>query len=368
MLRMLKRIAVGALALIVLLCAAGLGYRAYVQHSIRESTRITAPEGIESLERIRIGGVDQWVLIRGRDRRNPVMLYLHGGPGAPIIPSARDVGVKAGLEQHFVMVYWDQRGSGKSFDAGVPASAMTIDQFVADAHDLTELLRQRFNAPKIYLLGRSWGSIIGVLTAQRYPDLFYAYIGVGQVVNVRENERLSYQFALDRARATANQQAIQDLTAIGAPPYDYKKLLVERKWVRAFGGLLHEQGQAEGFVNLGTIGLFAATPEYSLGDLLNSARDPYYSLRLLWNDKLLQVDLFSQAPILKVPVYLLEGRYDETAPSSIAERYYQQLQAPQKALIWFDDSAHMVEFEQPQPFADALVGRVLRETYRAPSS
>lgn len=135
------------------------------------------------------------------------------------------------------MVYWDQRGAGKSYHAGIPVESMNIEQFLADTLELVAILRTRFNTSKIYLVGHSRGSLLGVLTIARHPELFYAYVGIGQAVDVQENENASYQFALDAAVKTANRRALQQLTAIGPPPYPtYKEMLVEWRWVERFGG------------------------------------------------------------------------------------------------------------------------------------
>ena len=145
------------------------------------------PDSIASLERVMLGGVEQGMLIRGSNVDNPVLLYLHGGPGTSELGMVRQHNMPA-LEKHFTVVVWDQRGAGMSYSARHPESAMTVEQFIADTHELTQLLRQRFGQAKVYLVGHSWGSALGVLTAQRYPDLHHAYVGVGQVV--RRDQRL----------------------------------------------------------------------------------------------------------------------------------------------------------------------------------
>ena len=142
---------------------------------------------ITSLEKIELGDINQWISIRGRNTANPILLYLHGGPGTPVMPLFRHF--QAPLEDHFIVVQWEQRGAGKSFSWKIPKETMTIEQFISDLQVLIELLRKRFNKEKIYLMGHSWGSVFGTYTVQRYPELFYAYIGVGQATDKLRQKR-----------------------------------------------------------------------------------------------------------------------------------------------------------------------------------
>jgi pimeloyl-ACP methyl ester carboxylesterase len=318
---------------------------------------------LNALARIPLGGMDQWIFVQGQKESNPVLLFLHGGPGVPIIPFVRDVDAHDKLREHFVMVYWDQRGAGHSYHAGIPVESMNLAQFLADTHDLVEILRTRFHTSKIYLAGHSWGSLLGVLTVARYPELFHAYIGIGQAVDLRENERVSYQFAVDAAVKTDNRSALQQLTTIGPPPYPtYKEMLVERKWVKRFGGE-RRVANASPISPLGTVDHAISSSTLPFLDTLDWLHGPYFSLKYLW-DELQSVNLFRQAPTLEVPVYFLAGKYDYCAPSLIVQRYYRELHAPQgKTFIWFDHSAHAPPAEEPNKFYEVLVNRVLPETY-----
>ncbi len=166
-----KRLLLRTVLVMVVLGIAGLiialGMRRSAQKGIAEATKIAVPPGIDSLERVRLGGVDQWILIRGHDASDEVLLFIHGGPGVPNMPLSH---LNADLEKRFVVVQWDQRGAGKSFSTSVPPEAMKIDQFVSDARALTQLLIERFDKDKIYLLGHSWGSVIGAKAAARYLE------------------------------------------------------------------------------------------------------------------------------------------------------------------------------------------------------
>jgi pimeloyl-ACP methyl ester carboxylesterase len=328
---------------------------------VRRQTRITSANGVESLEKIRLGGVDQWISVRGWNKSNPVMLFLHGGPGAGDIITARNTDIA--LARHFVVVRWDQRGAGKSYSSKIPIDSMNIEQFVSDTIELVERLRDRFNVSRIYLVGHSWGSELGILAVDRHPEYFHSFVGIGQLVDVRENEIISYQFALDKAAESGNQKALRKLKKIGPPPHDYKKLLIQRKWLEKFGGVHHKKEIS--FAYFCRIG--AVSPDITLYDGFRYLRGQYFSLEHMWEKELYRINLFTSVPKIDVPIYFFLGRYDYNTPSEIVERYCEQLQAPKgKTVIWFENSAHIIPHEEPELFCDMLVNKVLKETYSAP--
>jgi len=331
-------------------------YRSYLQHEIRKKTKIRTPNGIDSLEEVVIGGLKQWILIRGSDKSNPVLLFLHGGPGSADIFLARHF--DGNLVDHFVVVHWDQRGAGKSYSSDIPVETMNRDQFVSDIRELSELLAKRFGVPRIYLVGHSWGSEIGALAAARYPELFSAFVGVGQVVEKNEQEEISYRFVLGMAKKANNEIAIQELEGTGPPPYaGYREMELERKWLETFGGVTHNNTLT--FNDYLKIGL--TSPDYDLLDGLRFFRGQEFSEEHLWKERL-HTNLFEEAPRIDVPVYFFAGRYDYNTPSELTERYFQQLDAPRgKHLVWFENSGHMVPYEEPEKYCDELQ-RVLAET------
>lgn len=360
MLRRRKFIPVPILVLLIVPWAVLFFYQKYLQQKVIHDTSIIPPEGINSLEKIRLGGIDQWVLIRGWDRMNPVLLFLHGGPGAPLFTYCRDIGVTAKLEQHFVMVYWEQRGTGKSFSPSIPAETMTIEQFVSDTHELSQILRKRFGVERIFLLGRSWGSLIGILCAHRHPEIFHAYVGIGQMVNPTENDSISYQFTLETAASLGNEEAVEELKEIGPPPYDHRDLRVQRRWLTSFSNIPDSQEPSSKKRLL-------STPEYSLFDIIKMGIDPYFSTKHLWDEELYQMNLMEQAPSIEVPVYFLVGRHDYFTPSQLVVEYYERLIAPQgKELIWFEESGHEPELQEPEKFYDIMVNKVLKEINNPP--
>ncbi|HCY74512.1 MAG TPA: alpha/beta hydrolase [Ignavibacteriales bacterium] len=311
---------------------------------------------IASLEKVKLGGQDQWILIRGADITKPIILFLHGGPGTSNMGLLR--GQSSELEKYFVVVSWDQRGAGKSFSAKNPESSMTINQFIRDTYELVNLLRNRFNQNKIFLAGHSWGSVLGVLTVKEYPELFYSYIGIGQTVHMLENEKTSYQWTLEQAKNAKDEKAVKVLNDIGIPPYSgnwQKKFMLQRRLLGKFGGEFY--GSSKGAFPIVIKSLLLAT-EYSFMDKINFFRGIFNSVRLLWPE-LMKVNLNLQAPELKVPVFFILGRHDFEAPSVLAENYFNNLIAPYKELIWFENSAHMPNTEENKKFDNLIINKIL---------
>jgi len=312
--------------------------------------------GVAVLERIRLGASDQWILLRGEVVENPVILFLHGGPGAAQLTSYRRA--TRDLERSFVVVNWDQRGAGKSYRAIRDTARMNVEQFVEDTRDLTLLLRKRLRKDRIILVGHSWGSVIGALTAARYPELFYCYVGVGQVANMKEGEAASYRWTLDRAREHGDRRAIRTLEAIGPPPYrrDWQaSTLTQRKLLARFGGEVYGSGMGALRMVLGGL---AWSREYTIRDRLNFFRGVVGSMRLLWPE-LMEVDLVALLPELKIPVVFVEGRFDWEVPSVLAARYFEVLKAPSKSLVWFEESAHLPYWEEQRAFNRMMVEKIL---------
>ena len=342
--------------------SAGLGGLAVLRFVLPASTpRIRArgkagPGGVTALERIRIGGSDQWILERSEDIRNPVVLFLHGGPGTSQLTSnRRDT---RGLEKYFTVVNWDQRGAGKSYGAIRDPGRMNIRQFVADTRELTVYLLEKFHQDRLVLVGHSWGTVVGALVVSKYPELYSCYVGIGQIGKMAEGEAASYRWTLEQARELHKRRAVDALVAMGPPPYEgdwQKKTITQRSYLARFGGEVHRSRfGASGRVVTGL--LFSR--EYTLADRVNAVRGILGSMRLLW-PKLLGVDLFDSVPEMKVPVFLIEGRHDHECPSEIAERYFNALRAPAKQLIWFDRSAHLPNAEERDRFNKIMAAEIL---------
>ena len=193
--------------------------RAEVASSIAEIRKIASENGIDELRTVPIGGIQQWLSIRGRDRRNPILLFIHGGPASPEMPTSW--AYQDGWEDYFTVVQWDQRGTGKTFNANDPAvvgPTISAERMELDAEEVVQYLRTTYHQQKIFVLGHSWGSILGLELAARHPEWLYAYIGMGQVISVRDNERLNYAFALKAAETAGNQEALTQLRSIAPYP------------------------------------------------------------------------------------------------------------------------------------------------------
>ena len=322
--------------------------RAIWQQRTAARIKIVSAKGIDSLEKIKLGGVDQWILIRGWNRNNPVLLLMHGGPGFPCMPFAH---VAAELEKRFVVVHWDQRGAGKSYSPSIPASSMNMKQFVADTLELTDLLRARFNQPRILLGAHSWGSMIAALAVAQAPERFSAYLAVSQAANAPESERLMYRWALEKAAEKGNQKAISQLKEIGSPPYerfaDYNKMT---GWIGRFSSEEHQAPSRGGALfdwplsRHSTLGQIWCAYRWGQGLVLPSLARSFLRHRS------------SQAgSATRCAGFLFLGRHDHTATASaaMAERYFQALDAPRgKRLIWFENSGHWPQLEESERFQE----------------
>lgn len=319
----------------------------------RYKTR-TPAKAISILEQVNLGGVDQWILIRGQHPENPVMLVIHGGPGLTLMPYHH---VNTGLEQYVTVVHWDQRGAGKSFTPGLPPESLTFDQLKADATSLMRYLCNRFEQKRIYLAGHSLGTTIGLRLAADHPQLVQAFLGIGQVANKARGEALSYQFALDQAKKHNDTKSLQQLEAIGPPPYNYKAMLIQRRIVQKYGGNLCYATDI-----LPLVKIAMASPFYSWIDRLKYMQGVQFSLKHLWEQSY-DINLFEQAAHIEVPVYFALGRHDAVAPSQLAAEYFESLSAPQgKQLVWFEQSSHWPQIEQPNTFEHLVVEKMLKET------
>ena len=318
--------------------------------------KIVAPHGIQQQLYLPLDGIRQWISIRGNDLRNPILLVLHGGPASPEAPAAWTF--QGPWEDYFTVVEWDQRGTGKTYAANTEAQmapGMTVAGMTHDAAGLVRYLRERFHKKKIFILGHSWGTVLGVRLAQRHPDWFYAYIGVGQVVNTRRGEQVGYGFALRQAQAQPNPTAIQQLKAIA--PYPGKALTLQRvavrsKWEMYYGGLAY--GRRDFNWDAQT---WSLSPDYTASDLKAIGAGSGYSLKYLLGP-LLTMSL-DEVTHLDCPVIELVGGHDYTTPSSVVIAWFKRLQAPSKRLVIFADSAHMIFEEQPGRFLVHLVNDAL---------
>ena len=323
------------------------------------------PGSVAELTTVRLGGHDQTIMIRGYSTDKPVLLYLNGGPGQSGLPFTRVV--LADLSRDFVIVDWDQRGAGKSYVALDPAATLTPDQAVSDTIELTNYLRQRFDEQKIYVLGESWGSILGVLAVQRQPDLFYAFIGSGQMVSVRETDRRFYQDVLDRAARNGDAQLAAKLRSYGQPPYTdtpYANVFAMGQYDALYKPYTPSQaymdlGNAAG---IGPYGVLAS--EYNLVEKFNVLRGLLDTFTVLY-PQLQEIDFRRDVKQLAVPVYILDGTAELAARRDLTHEWFDALAAPTKRMFTIGNAAHSVAFEQFEQFGTIMRETVLPATYQA---
>lgn len=325
---------------------------------ITDASGNVIPGSIASLEKVDLNGSQQWISIRGKDTNNPVLLFLAGGPGgSQLVTERRALGA---LEDHFVVVNWEQPGAGKSFDA-VERSTLTPERYIADGLALVAYLRERFDEEKVYVLGESWGSALGIWLVQREPQAFHAFIGTGQMVAFLETDLMCYDFALKWARERGNAEKIAQLQKQGPPPY-YGKGVVLKEAVYLMDTFNYmNQNPAIADDGFNTFQDLAGS-EYGLYDKLNWFRGPLGETLDIVYPQLWDVDFRTQATKLEVPVYFLLGRHDVNAPPVLAEEYYELLNAPHKELIWFEHSGHNPWVTESSAFVDVVVNKILSET------
>lgn len=320
------------------------------------------PGSIATLEKVRLGGHDQWISIRGQSADNPVLLYLSGGPGQSDLPFSRVL--FEDLTRDFIVVGWDQRGTGKSYPALDPVSTLTLDRAIADTAELTEYLCDRFDEEKIYLLGESYGSFLGILTVQRHPELYHAYIGSGQMVDPLETTQRLHQAVLDHAAETGDEALAAQMRKFGEPPYHnsfanafvmgyYDALATPYTPPRAYV----EKGQAAG---IGPWGVLAS--EYAFMEKLGVLRGLMDLFDVMW-PQMLDTDFRRDAAQLEVPVYILDAKHELSARRDLAIEWFELLEAPIKRVYTFDNAGHSVAFEQFEALTQILNEAVLPETY-----
>lgn len=326
---------------------------------IRDMAGEIIPGSIATLETVDLNGSTQWITIRGHSEELPVLLFLAGGPGGSELVMTRRY--LAELEAHFIVVNWDQPGTGKSYNA-VPVNSLTPERFIQDGLALTRYLRERFAEDKIYVLGESWGSALGVWLVQREPDLYHAFVSTGQMIDFVENDIEMYEFALQLADEQGRDELAASLRNNGLPPYPQAELIGK---FQAMNGIInrymdaHAPGEGTGR-NLMLDSLGAV--EYGLLDKV------YWALSLINTfpqvyAQLYDVDLRTQAAELDVPMYFIRGRWDVNSSNRLTEEYVALLDAPHIELIWFEASAHTPLWDSPERFVSIMVDTVLDQTY-----
>jgi pimeloyl-ACP methyl ester carboxylesterase len=312
---------------------------------------IASPNGIDEAKYVEVGGIQQWITIRGEDRNNPVLLFLHGGPGDATNPWGY-AGFRLWLK-HFTVVQWDQRGAGRTMgkNGNSPPEAITINRMAQDGVELAELLRKALRKDKIILVGHSWGSTLGILMVKARPELFHAFVGTGLVADPAKNYAVAYEELVKKAQAVGEQRAIRELRDVGPPPYsDGRGYGVQRKWANLFEG-------ADFFVS-SMLGLALSAPGYTVRDINDWIDGQGVSAaRLVPETKAL--DAKALGGDFALPVFVIQGAEDFTTPTSLAHTFVSSIRAPAKAFVALEGAGHFGVFMKSGAFLDQLVSRVL---------
>ena len=327
---------------------------------ITNSNGKVIPGSISVIEKVKLGGQEQYVIIRGEDRNKPVMLFLHGGPGSPEFTFMKKT--NRAIEKDFVMVYWEQRGAGKSFSKDIPVESMNLPQFISDTRELSILLAKRFKKEKIYLMGHSWGSLLGILTAYKYPELYYAYFGIGQVCSQYKGEKVSFEWVKEQARKENNTKAIESLSKLAFPDslagmnVWSKYIMSERNYVTQFGGGVTHKMRSM----LPLVKMFLNAKEYTINDKMRFMKASLFSLNHLW-PVVIQKNLYNEIDSMRIPVYIFQGKYDNQTPYVVAKDFFNQLKARKKEFFTFENSAHSPVMEEAAKFNSIVMEKTRME-------
>jgi len=311
---------------------------------------ITTPNGIDEARYVEVGGIPQWITIRGEDRTNPVVLFLHGGPGDATNPWGF-AGFRS-WQKHFTVVQWDQRGAGRTLGRNGPSLAptITIERMVQDGIELTERLRKELQKEKVVLVGHSWGSILGLFMVKARPDLFYAFVGTGQVADEVRNYAVAYDDLLRKSETLGEQRAVRELKEVGPPPYpNGRGYAVQRKWSNLFEG-------ADRFL-MTMFGLALTAPGYSLRDINDWADGQDLSgQRLIPQTSRLTAEMLGGE--FALPIFVIQGAEDFTTPTSLAKSLVDSLRAPRKAFVPIEGGGHFAVFIKSEIFLKEFEERV----------
>lgn len=347
-----QKVALVVAATLLLIVGAGLGYRAFRQQQNASLAAIVTPNGIQESMFVPIGGIDQWVEIRGRDRRNPVILFVHGGPGGSVTPLAR---IFQSWEQDFTVVMWDQRCAGKTFSRNGAESCkgMSVASVAEEGVILTAYLRDHLGQDQVILLGHSWGTMVALKMTKDRPDLYSAYVGTGQVVSIAEKETMIYSATLDKLRAAQDAAAIRAMEDVGPPPYAvFQDLLVQRRFSSRFD--LPSERDIQ--MTMAPTALFA--PGWSLLELYQT----FFSAQDYAGPATFDADASYDARRLgadfETPIYIFNGEFDSITPTSLAQSYLETVTAPEKAFVVLTGVGHSGVLTEPEVFLRELKAHV----------
>jgi pimeloyl-ACP methyl ester carboxylesterase len=306
---------------------------------------------------ININGVEQGMFIKGKDKTKPLLLFVHGGPGMPEYAISRKYPVV--LENYFIVCWWEQRGAGLSFNTEIPPESMTFDQLISDVIEVTNYLRNRFKQEKIYLMAHSGGTFIGIQAAAQAPELYNAYLGMSQITNQLESEKLAYNYMVGQFTNSGDKKMLRifekyPVTEINTPSYYVMR-----------DAPMHKLGigttrQMKSVIS-GVFWPVMLNREYTFSEKINIWRGKSFTTKTagLWQ-KLVVTNLTRKVQKLDIPVYLFHGIYDYTTSYTLAKNYFEKLEAPVKGFYTFEQSAHSPLFEEPERMQKILTEDVLK--------
>lgn len=313
------------------------------------------PAGTMVKKYIHINGAKQGLIIETTNQQNPLLLFLHGGPGFPVYPLIKAHGLK--LEKYFDVCYWDQRGTGMSYEGKEAKTPLTVEQLLNDTFEVAQYLKETYGREKVYLLGHSWGTFLGSLAASKRPELFHAYIGIGQIGSALESEKEIYDFMVDTAKKKRDQRAQKQIEKVQVDTSYYKNRsygAIKSKYINAYGGGF----KREGYSNLHILKHILACTNYSLREKINIFPGSNYAWQS-FGESLASSDLVKLVPSLDLPVYILHGKHDYTTTWTQANRFYESIRAPSKKMFTFNNSAHSPFIEEQERFYEIIENEIL---------
>jgi len=313
----------------------------YLIFSILSSLIISCRQDIESFEDVRINGVNQRILVQGNPEK-PLILYLHGGPGYPSILESQvytDL-----LKSKSIFVQWDQRGSGYSFNGDIDTATMSIEQLIEDTKELSDYLLKRFKKEKLFLVGHSWGSALGFYTVEKYPDKYYAFIGAGQVISRSEHIKTRIKWVQEQMLGSKDTTGLRELK---------NDMNSNLGFIFKYGGFIHTAVNADSIAK--------ASPYYSTEYETLIEKGAAFSAKHIPEEEQNKIEL-TRFSSVKVPVYFFLGKYDWVSPTSYPVSFLNNLEAPDKKVIWFNNSGHLMMVEEPLKFQEELIKIITSKT------
>ncbi|MBB6673526.1 alpha/beta fold hydrolase [Cohnella nanjingensis] len=325
--------------------------RRFNQRKNARKLRFQSPNGIVESRFVTIGGIEQWITVRGEDRRNPVLLFIHGGPAsaysifAPLLRS---------WEKHFTVVQWDQRGAGKTFrkNGKEGNGSISFDRLVQDGIEVAQYLLRHLQLDKIILIGSSVGSVIGTQMALRRPELFHAYVGTDQNVSV-EGHKLSYQLNLEGLRAAGCSKGVKLYEKIGSDPsrWSQKDFDQKNRW------MVKVQLPVPNMIMDLILPSMLASPDHKMRDLIDIFKGMSHTLDMLY-DELISFDARKLGTRYELPYFIFQGDTDLVTPAETAQAFFNEIEAPRKEFVLIKNAGHLACFAQTDQFLEELMNRV----------